>query len=558
MTPLLERIKGWWRSADKTQKLVTVFGSAFLVLLLGGVFYFSSRPQYAILFADLSPTELAAVQTELEKQGVPNTVDASRTVSVPRSEVTRVQARLAAAGVAPNDIRKFGYKDLSDIGMMNSPQVEGTKITAIHEGVLADMIQTLDPVQDAVVKISPMDDSPFAVERRPATASIVVRERSSKAATSDLGSVIAGLVSNAVQGLQRENVTVTTTEGRTLFDGKTALGANGMVSEKIQAQRDEAERRRRELQEQLDVAFGRGATVVHVAVEMDFDKANTVQEKREPSETPVQTEKVEEKLRNAGQAGAGGIAGTAPNTAPGSAPATAQDGSKDFSSTQSATKYLENYSRVIKEAVPGTVTSMSINVLADSSRISAEGQQTLTNTVNGFLGPKTEADGFKATVNFVEFDKSAAQAAAKEALVRDGQDQMQRYFSLLPIAALLVVGLMVIRSLKKVAVPPSGSAGVAGGGREPLPLDPGSAAGVSPTLVSEIDHIADPLHEGTHGQLPPGHRDPDAYDESDEIEPLEIGSKTVNKPLQQIYMMAEQKPEDVATLVKAWLKEDLR
>lgn len=557
MTPLLERLKGWWRAADKTQKLVTVFGSAFLLLLLGGVLYFSSRPQYAILFADLSPTELAAVQSELEKQGIPHTTDASRTVLVPRSEVTRVQAKLAGAGVAPNDIRKFGYKDLSDIGMMNSPEVEGTKITAIHEGVLSDMIETLDPVQEAVVKISPMDDSPFAVERRPATASIVVRERSSQAATGDLGSVIAGLVSNAVQGLKRDNVTVTTTEGRTLFDGKMAEGANGLVAEKIQAQREEAERRRRELQEQLDVAFGRGATVVHVAVEMDFDKANSVQEKREPSDTPVQAEKVEEKLRNAGEPPATGVAGTAPNTAPGSAPATQQDGSKDFTSTQSATRYLENFSRVVKESVPGTVTSLAINVLADSSRITGQAQQTLSDTVNGFLGPKTEADGYKATVNFVEFDKSGAETAAKEAAVREGQDQMQRYFSLLPIAALVLVGLGVMRSLKKVASPPT-VAGGAPAAREPLPLDPSSHEGVSPTLVSEIDHVADPLSEGSHGELPAAHRDPDAYDESEEIEPLELGAKTVNKPLQQIYMMAERSPEDVATLVKAWLKEDLR
>lgn len=553
MTPFVERLKTWWRDADKTQKTVSIVGSAFLLLLLGGVFYFSSRPQLAILFADLAPGQLAAVQSELDKQGVKYELDASRTVYVPRSEVTKLQAKLTAAGVAP-DIQKFGYRDLSDIGMMNSPAVEGTKINAIHEGVLADMITTLDSVDEAIVRISPMDDSPFAVERRPATASILIRESRGNGATGDLGGVVAGMVANSVQGLSKENITVSTTEGRLLYDGQSSSGSNGMVTEKIAAQREEADRKRRELQAQLDTAFGRGATVVQVMVEMDFDKSNTTEEKRTPSETPVSMRSISEDLTGE-RPNSGGVTGMDSNT-PG-APATSSNGS-DYRSKQESREYLHDYTRTVREAVPGTIVAMGVSVLADSSRIAdPAAQTTLQNTVQSFLGPLNDPEKFTANVNFVAFDQTASAEAAKVTEERAARDQMQQMFSLLPVAALLLVAFMVVRSVKRVAVTPVGGDFPPTAG-EALPGgDPASA--IAPSILEQLEQGQAEGQALTSSQMASlDGRDLDEYDEASEIEPLELGSKKVNKPLQQIYHLAENKPEEVANLVKAWMKEEVR
>lgn len=45
MGGLLLRLRTWWETADRTQKVVTLFGSAFLVMLLAGSFYFATRPK---------------------------------------------------------------------------------------------------------------------------------------------------------------------------------------------------------------------------------------------------------------------------------------------------------------------------------------------------------------------------------------------------------------------------------------------------------------------------------------------------------------------------------
>lgn len=550
MTPFLERLKTWWTEADRTQRTVSVVGSAFLVLLLVGVFYFSSRPQMAILFADLSPTQLAAVQTELDKSGVRYEIDRTRTVHVPRNQVTQLQAKLAAAGIAP-DIQKFGYGDLADIGMMNSPLVEGTKINAIHEGVLANMIQSLDAIDEAVVKISPMDDSPFAVDRRPATASVVVRERAGHGATSDLGVVIAGMMANAVQGLSRESVTVTTTEGRLLFDGQNAAGGNARVAEKIEAQRDEAERRRRELQQQLDVAFGRGATVVQLWVEMDFDKANITQETRTPSDLPLRSDRVREDLRGA-SGGPVGVTGLEANV-PGAAPAGAQEGT-DYTSVQEQKIFGENVTREVREAVPGSVTAMSINVLADTARIGdVAGQRALQEAVRGYLGPKQADPNFTASVNFVPFDQSQAELAQQMAQERASQDQMRQLFSLLPIAALVFVGLMLAMSLRKLGggrATPSQRDEEYGPNSPSLPPSGGDGQ-PSPAILDAIEQV------GSEGPALPSTED--GEDEEDiELVPLELGSRKVSKPLQQIFHLSDQKPEEVANLVKAWMREEVR
>src|SRR2546423_4000005 len=116
MAGLLIRIRTWWETADRTQKAITVFGSAFLVLLLVGTFYFASKPHLAIAFSGLTSQEVGSVTDEVQKLGIPVEFDLAGNVQVPSEKVAEVRAKLALAGKLPTS-GHLGNGELGKIGI---------------------------------------------------------------------------------------------------------------------------------------------------------------------------------------------------------------------------------------------------------------------------------------------------------------------------------------------------------------------------------------------------------------------------------------------------------
>ena len=101
MAAVLLRLRTWWETADQTQKVVSIFGSLLLVVILGATFYFAGRPKMEVLFRDLSPQEQSSVVDELTKAGIALEYDRSGLVMVPSNKIAEAQAKLAGAGKLP-------------------------------------------------------------------------------------------------------------------------------------------------------------------------------------------------------------------------------------------------------------------------------------------------------------------------------------------------------------------------------------------------------------------------------------------------------------------------
>src|ERR1051326_4805369 len=101
MGSLLIRIKDWWQSADRLQRLIAVGGGGFLVLLLVGTFVFASRPKMSLLFSNLDPEDTGNVAMEIDTMNIPETFDTTGNVFVPTDKVAQVRANLAMKGKMP-------------------------------------------------------------------------------------------------------------------------------------------------------------------------------------------------------------------------------------------------------------------------------------------------------------------------------------------------------------------------------------------------------------------------------------------------------------------------
>jgi flagellar basal-body M-ring protein/flagellar hook-basal body protein fliF len=566
MGGLFLRIRTWWETADRTQKVVTLFGGSFLAVLLAGAFYFGTRPKMALAWGGLTPADQGKVVAEIQKLGIPVEYDLRGGVLVPSNKVAEVQAVLSRNGVAPTS-GHMGNSELANIGMMSTKNVEDARLKAIKEGEVAKSIEVIGGVASARVLISGGERSPFAGESEPTSASVTVTERPGASLGGDEAKAIASLVARSVPGLTTKNVTIVNQEGTTLFDGAIEEGQQGKYTAKLEAQINEARRIKRELQPILDDAFGPNNTLITTRVEMDFDEATERSIVKKPTTKPVNETTAAETLGD-GVSLPGGISGAVSNLpgAPAANPAAGGEESAKYKLLQSDRQFATNEIHTDKVKAPGTITSLAISVLVDSAAV--KDVQPVKDLLAGYLGPKQKDPNYSFAVTSAEFDRTDDKKVAEAAATVGSRERLQQMMSMLPIAALVLVAFVVIRALNKAAKSsgnvmiqalPDGRLVTVGGkpgGALPAALMR-SGGGVSEMayIPAEGEEAEDDIYEEVDDKGQSTWK-PKKRKKGPRPEDIEDIPDQINVPLEQIKKMGTERPQVAAMLIKSWLITD--
>jgi hypothetical protein len=130
---------------------------------------------------------------------------------------------------------------------------------------------------------------------------------------------------------------------------------------------------------------------------------------------------------------------------------------------------------------------------------------------------------------------------------------MQQIISMLPIAALLFVGFLVMKSIGKFSK--GTSMAIVGGGSLPVPYNQSALPGSSGDLLRAVDRVGGGDGGGQFARS--GGDGGGDDDESDaQLASIKGISRKVNVPLEQIKKMSSDRPETVAMLIKGWLLEE--
>ena len=579
MSTILLKLKTWWETAERTQKVMTLGGIGFLVLMLVGIFVYASTPKYAMLYAGLSDADKNSVVTEIQTMGVPVKYDSPGTVEVPQNRIQDVRMRLAGTGKAPKATSYSGIAELDKINLMTTPAQEKERLKAALEGELAKSIETLDGVQAVRVHITLPDNRALADNNRPATAAVSVTEAAGKSLLPSQGRAIASLVANSCDSMDMRNVTVLNQRMEFIYNGQESESTQMAAATKQALEEKFAKERQSEIQRNLDRVFGPGMTVVTVHAELDLDKttervkADSVT-KGKPAVTASTTESMP--VTNTGvNAAAGGAAnGLAPGTKP-PAGTTPENGGKYQSETKAMTVPMTTTETSTDKAT-GSLKSMTINVIANSAESADgsvpsdgktpaavnllstdDGKASLQQILNGEVATLQQRDPVafpNPTVTFVAFDTTAnAKAAAAQAAI-EGAQSRQQMISLLPIAALIVVGVVVMKQVAKMGKE-STSILVHHSNR---PGEPGSPNGAVASAESNPDAPEfESAPEVTAAMI--------QLQEAAQTAPMALPDLMVDPipdkvsvPLEQIKKMAKERPEMVATLMKSMILEEKR
>ncbi len=534
-----ERFQELWNRYTKRQRYIAI--GVIVAILLGIVgisYWYGSKPDYVPLYTNLEAKDAGDVVNSLKEAGVQYQISEDKrgtTIYVPATQVHDIRLDLAVSGL-PRGNKGFELFDDSKLGVTEF-QNKVNYLQAL-QGELTRTIEQIDSVQKARVHIVLPEDSLYKKNEKPATASIMLMLRPEMQLTQPEVKGIVNLVSHSIQGLLPENVTIVDEAGNilneqddedVLRDQKLNLQALTQI-EMTKRVRDHLQHN---IQTMLDNTLGEGNAFVRVSVELDFDSRAIDRQTFTPVVDEAGIIRSQQDISESynGQSnipgGPAGVQGNIPGYV-----AEDRNANAEYERKESTRNYEVNEENQKIVASPGSIRRLNVAVLVNDT-ITETQQESLLRVVSSAAGIN-ESRGDTVSVELLPFstEKRDRQIAEEEA-VRERNDRIlyMEIGALILLLAMLLGGFLMHRRKKQQE-------------RE---------------AIEEARRIAEEERKAAEEER--RRREEEERAKQVEVEAIPEDSLTPEEKQQRdekkaILKLIEEKPADVAMLIKTWLAED--
>jgi len=179
------------------------------------------KVKFIELFKSLEGEQTSKVLKELSFAGMRFTTEQNGNkfnILIDKDEEEDARNLLAVKGLPSGAVR--GYELLDNAQTLGVTEFDKrVRFLRALSGELENAIMQFDMIEDAKVQIVLPEQRLFAVTQPPVTSSILIRPLYGSAITDGIVFSIVELISNAVENLQQENVSVIDTYGKVLTEG---------------------------------------------------------------------------------------------------------------------------------------------------------------------------------------------------------------------------------------------------------------------------------------------------------------------------------------------------
>ena len=323
-----EQVSAVFLNLTKRQKIVVLSSIvaviAFIVLLIllmrGSGSTQSEFSGYSVLFRNIDPSVSAQVIAQLEADGVNYKLADEGTILVPTKDVYKERIAVASITNIQGNNGKVGFElfDNKEFGATEDEQ--RVKFQRAIQGELSKTIESLEPIERAVVYIAFPKESVFTERQTPPTASVVVKLKTNTSL--DLGQIdgIKRIVAGSIANLKVENVKIVTQDGIAIGEDTIAL-KNEQEAAKIAAQvryKHEFESRYENKIIDMIASFTGSKEKVTAKVTMEFDFSQTDSEREifDPNSVIRSEQNIEEHKVGRDKPDIGGVPGAVSNIGP--------------------------------------------------------------------------------------------------------------------------------------------------------------------------------------------------------------------------------------------------
>lgn len=499
MNDFIQQLRNFYEGLDPSRRrvlgTVLVLAAAFII----GIGVWASQPQQVMLARVGSGDDLSAMTQALSKAGISWKIGADgQSIEVAALDEINARKAMSAEGIL------VGLEGIEKLEPWATPFKEQMYKQMMLQNELIRSINGIDGVSASKVHLNLPARSEFLRDEVRATASVTLRPDAGATVSRETARSIARLVSNAVNGMTVEDVTVIdVSDGRTLWGGET-------TAEEQDLNRLTA-RREIEMSEAVRTVLGRmlgtpDALSVSVSVELETASVQSTVQAIDPATSTPAEERLSTQVNGAVQQAPVGAPGTDSNLRPAGTGGSASGGSK--SETQATTyDYTRTTTTTTKPA--GSVRRVSASVMINSdairailARASADGavdaaaeaamRADLEEAVRAALGYAPER-GDQVVVKFARFAEVELDAAETQPTMAI----LERQASNIILAVALLLGfLLVIRPLMAYLMagrPASVSVAAAAGAGAALPGGTMAANAPMPPGSESTEVLADRL-----------------------------------------------------------------
>jgi len=316
---LFSQLSVLYAKLTKQQKIiiaVAIVGIvAFLIFLVVYTSQKNVKSSYEVLFDSLSSSDAAKVIDQLEKSNIPYELGDNNIIKVPKQYVYKERIAIAAQGIPKDGGVGFELFDKQEFGATSFDQ----KIKHLRalEGELSRTINALSPIESASVSLALPKDTLFVAKQSDPTASVMIELKEGHSLSAKQIRGIKNLVAFAVPKMLPVNVMVVSSDGNTLGDEDEMVQMSELsVVQQKYKMKEERKRQAKILDVISPFVGGRDNVVAQVTIEFDFSQKSSTSESYDP-ENVVRSEQVSEEKREGGSAKqVGGVPGTVSNIGP--------------------------------------------------------------------------------------------------------------------------------------------------------------------------------------------------------------------------------------------------
>ena len=364
----------------------------FLIFLV--VYSSNKNPAngYEVLFNSLSSEDAAKVVAQLDKENIKYKLEANNVIKVPKSVVYKERISIAALGIPKNSGVGFELFDKQEFGSTNFDQK--IKYLRSLEGELSRTINALSPIESASVSLALPKESLFVSKQVKPTASVMVQLVEGRHLSAKQIRGIKNLVGSAVPKMSAADVMLVDSDGETLGDDdEMAQMSELSVTQQKFKNREEKKRQSKIIQVVAPFVGGKNKVVAQVTIDYDFSIKNSTSESYDPENVVRSEQTSEEKREGVSPEKVGGVPGTVSNIGP----------VQGLKSSQTKEKYEKNTGTTNYEI--GKTVSTTKSQFARIKRMTA------AVVVDGRYKPKLDKDKKETgEVEYIPLDKSDLKA----------------------------------------------------------------------------------------------------------------------------------------------------
>jgi flagellar M-ring protein FliF len=474
---------------DGGRKMGLALGVLALIGALATAFYLAGRPDYRVLFTNLSDKDGGAVVGQLAQMNVPyKFAEGGGAIMVPADKVHDLRLKLASAGLPKGSTVGFEMLDANRLGMTQFQ--ERLTFQRGLEGELTRSISALSTVADARVHLALPSQNGFFREQQKPSASVLLTLQPGRSLDRAQVAGIVHLVASSVPEMNPKAVSVVDQSGTLLSQAPGDDKSGGVDSQQLEYVRTLERMYAQRITDLLEPIVGRENVRAQVTADVDFSQSEQTSEQHRPNQNgepaAVRSSQLVESGGAVGKTAPGVPAGAvanqppAPSSAPvnapggpGAAPSTAANASTNDMRRESMVNYEVDKTVKVTRNATGTVRRINAAVVLNhrstkdkkgepgSAPIPAEQLTQLKALVQEAIGFNQERGDSVNLVN-AAFNRPSTESV-EIAWWKQGetQDLLRTLAWPLGIAALGLVFFMglVRPALKMMKSPPPRSAG---------------------------------------------------------------------------------------------------